>query len=586
MKAIGYCVILSYFLFSCSKKAEGPVEYFECSELDQFLEYFDDRESAGDYISSYVEEVEYYILNLSEGIRIQLEKQCIESLEPVAFKSQLNITFTDGTHFQFPYQNRVLLNYVHNPNRKTPLSGVLRVESKKEAELNIRVVNKHQNGNDLMHSIALKPGIELIPVLGLYFNHTNEIIFELSDPESFSYRDSIYVSLNEAPDYLPEIIIDKHIAARSEPGMNLVSSRGRVPSTPFIIDNEGEVRYMLDFAEDEELGNLNYDVGMERLKNGNFYFGNWPSNAIYEIDIMGNIVNTWDITPYEFHHNVQEKADGNLLVTASRYDAHISGKQAIEDWIIELERNTGEIINSWDLKESLDERRRVWGWAEYGNIVDWAHANAVIHDPRDNTIIVSCRTQCVVKLDYNNNVKWILSNHKQWGNNKKGQDLNDYLLMPLNASGQAITDDEVLQGEKAHPDFEWPWYQHAPFISSNGLLFLFDNGENRHFSPFEKYSRAVGYDINDENMTCQQLWQYGKERGIEAYSRIVSDVDQLPITGNIYFCPGSRVDNGDGVFGAKIIELDYISKEVIFEMRLNSPGIVFHRAERLSLYPD
>jgi arylsulfate sulfotransferase len=137
-----------------------------------------------------------------------------------------------------------------------------------------------------------------------------------------------------------------------------------------------------------------------------------------------------------------------------------------------------------------------------------------------------------------------------------------------------------------HPDFEWPWYQHAPFVAPNGHLFVFDNGEFRNFSNDNAYSRAVEYKIDTENKTVQQIWQYGKERGFETYSRIVSDVDLLPETGNVYFCPGSRVDNSGGNYGAKIIELDYNTKEVVFEMRINYDGIVFHRAERLPLYPS
>ena len=344
--------------------------------------------------------------------------------------------------------------------------------------------------------------------------------------------------------------------------MNLVSSRLGHPSSPYIVDNYGEFRYVLDFSADPNLSDLNYDVGMERLANGNYYFGKWLSNQLYEIDLLGNIINTWDLGPYEFHHNVQEKSDGNLLATVSKYDAHSTGRKAIEDWIIEIDRQTGAIVNEWDLKESLDETREVWGWWLWSDLIDWAHANAVIHDPSDNTIIVSCRTQCVVKLDEDNNVVWILSNHKDWGSNKKGIDLNTKLLNATDQSGNLIDDIKVQEGEELHPEFEWPWYQHAPFLAENGNLFVFDNGENRNFNSDTRYSRAVEYEIDEEKMTVKQVWQYGKERGSETYSRIVSDVDQLPQTGNIFFCPGSRVNNGGGNFGAKLVEIDYDTRDV------------------------
>lgn len=373
-----------------------------------------------------------------------------------------------------------------------------------------------------------------------------------------------------------------------EPGFTLVSYRAKGNPTPaFMIDNDGNVRWILDTTSEFELSNLNFDVGIERLQNGNLYFGNWPSTNLYETNMLGEIQNKWTIPGYHFHHNMQEKADGNFLVTVSKLgNLHESGLFAIEDFILEVDRNTGAILYEWDLKESLDQNRRTMGTDEFSGVIDWIHVNAVEHDPSDNTIIISSRFQGVVKLDYDNNVVWILSPHKGWGINGKGEDLNQFLLTPLDMSSNPIVDFDILDGEENHPDFEWPWFSHAHFKHTNDNLFLFDNGDRRNFTYAEKYSRAVEYEIDDENKTVKQIWQYGKERGINAHSRIVSDVDYLPQTGNILFAPGARVWNQGGVYGGKIIEVDYDTKEVYFECRLNVDGIVFHRVERMPLYPD
>ena len=117
-------------------------------------------------------------------------------------------------------------------------------------------------------------------------------------------------------------------------------------------------------------------------------------------------------------------------------------------------------------------------------------------------------------------------------------------------------------------------------------LLLFDNGDRRNFSLNHQYSRAVAYEIDDENRTIRQVWDYGKNRGRDTYSAIVSDVDYLPETDNILFCPGAFVQHDEGGFGAKVVEVDYDTKEVVFEVRLNRGGIVFHRAEKLSIYPE
>ena len=63
--------------------------------------------------------------------------------------------------------------------------------------------------------------------------------------------------------------------------------------------------------------------------------------------------------------------------------------------------------------------------------------------------------------------------------------------------------------------------------------------------------------ISEENMTVQEIWQYGKERGPECWAPIISDVDVLDNT--------NRLITSGIVFGAepyaKIMEVSYIRIE-------------------------
>jgi arylsulfate sulfotransferase len=117
---------------------------------------------------------------------------------------------------------------------------------------------------------------------------------------------------------------------------------------------------------------------------------------------------------------------------------------------------------------------------------------------------------------------------------------------------------------------------------------LFDNGDNRNYGTGPSYSRAVRYRIDEAAQTVQQIWEYGKSRGTETYSRIVSDVDYLQSADNVLFSPGA-IQNG-GTSYAKCIEVDYTSGEVVFEATIIPPTafadiITLHRTERLSVYP-
>lgn len=250
---------------------------------------------------------------------------------------------------------------------------------------------------------------------------------------------------------------------------------------------------------------------------------------------------------------------------------------------IEIGRASGEIVNTWDLRESLDQDRDVWT----DNLTDCFHAKTITYDESDGTLIVSGRTQGVVKLTETNEVVWILAPHRGWDTAGDGTNPAPHLLQPLDASGAPITDPEVLSGDQNHPDFQWSWYQHAPKVTPDGSILLFDNGDNRNYTEAETYSRAVEYEIDPEDRTVQQVWGYGESRGPETFAPIVSDVDVGGDEGHVFFSPGAVTFMGSTY--RKVVELDHPGKEMLFEATIAPPEplfiITFHRTERLPLYP-
>jgi len=470
-----------------------------------------------------------------------------------------------------------------NPNGTAPLTALLEFTSSSNIKCSIRVVGKNGAESDVLKDFDGLGTTFALPVLGLYagYNNTVEVTFK-NDAGTMLGRKSYTIKTDALPaGFYPNITINSKQPARMAPGMTFVSYFGykdkSFPESPFVFDAFGDIRWYADFNGHPILGNLFFDDGMERLKNGNFYFGDINSNAIYEMNIMGKIINTYPLPGYQFHHNVQEKPNGNFLVTVTK-----QGSPTVEDYIIEIDRSSKQIIRTWDLHQSLQYYRR----SLIPDEVDWIHVNAVVYDETDNTIIISGRTQGMVKLDENNKVVWILGCHMGWGFAGDGTDLKGLLLTPLDNNNQPITDIDVLNGIANTPDFEWNWYQHAPLLMPNGHIMLFDNGgDNRNFSGSGQYSRAVEYEINSTNKTVKQIWQYGKERGAATFSHIVSDVDYIAAGNHVIFSPGA-VNNATNY--GKVVEVDYATKDVLFEATITPPqtfyGITFHRTERLSLY--
>lgn len=495
---------------------------------------------------------------------------------------------TLGTSFHLSDKNIKL-----DPTGYDPLSAELNLLLPTSGYLTVCVKGKH-DGADLSHTFKKYGSAYRVNVHGLYENHTNTVyITQTNKQGKVRLTDSVKITVPDLQlnTQYPQISMIIAQREKMEPGVTLINFLGDNEydtHRPFIIDNYGDIRWLLRLKDHPEM-RITAHTGLKRNKKGNFYCGDVKTGRILEFDMVGNILNTWNIQEkgYSFHHDVIEIPNGHLIATASK-DGSIGqdGKVTTYDYVVEVDNETGAIVNEWDLKKSLDETRKTFvpagdTIAVFGN---WAHGNAVIYSEDDDCIIVSCRYQGVAKLTRNNQLKWIMTPHKEWKNSLT-------LLKPLDAKGEKIADIEILNGEKNHDDFEWCWGQHCPVFMPNGNILLLDNGFYRNYQTYDKdrekaYTRSVEYKINEEQKTIQQVWEYGKERGKSCFAMGVSSTDYLPKTNHVLFCPGVGTPTVNGR-GGRIIEVDYKTKEVISEFHFSVPNyLAFHRANRISLYPE
>jgi arylsulfate sulfotransferase len=472
-----------------------------------------------------------------------------------------------------------------NPSGVAPLTANITFNTSASVKASLRIVGKNGSESDVRHNFDELNTAFSLHVLGLYadFDNTVELIISDTDGREIERRE---LSIQTAPliEEMPFITIDASIPGSMATGMNLVNYFGHngqfLPQRPFIFDRFGDIRWYLDFSNHPTLSNLFYDNGLTRMQNGNLLFGNGNDGNLYEINMLGEIVNTWSLQGYGFHHTVIELPGGNFLVTVNDPE-----KPTVEDVVIEISRTSGQVVTVWDLNESLDNQRSAWPTDLADLNVDWFHANGLAYDANNDAIIVSGRTQGAVKLTRDNEVIWILAPHRGWDTSGNGTNLSEKLLQPLDVSGAQIDDFQVLDGAMNHPEFEWSWYQHSPILLPNGNLMLFDNGDTRNYTGTFIYSRAVEYAIDEPNMTIRQVWDYGKNRGLETYSRIVSKVSYLEEKGNVLFTPGA-VNFGNEI--GKVVEVNQLSGQVVFEATIRAPiapfSINFHNSLRMHLY--
>lgn len=521
-----------------------------------------------------------------------------EAIEEITMKKDswnTTLTFIEGTKLDIPTlgESFNVSNVKLNPTTYAPLSARVSASFPVEGKLHMRIRSKDEEIPDITHQFSIYGYNHQIDIHGLYHDYLNTVYITFTDKNGNArLTDTLEIQTESVAHIINTNVTSITVnASKMEPGLYLISYIGGTlydAHRPYLIDGKGNTRWLLGFAKHPELVKLIAGNGFRRMKNGNFIAGGRENQMLYEISMMGDIINRWDLEPLNigFHHDIIELPNGNLLFTATKFgDKKPDGSEAIMDYVIELHRETGAIVTEWDFKQSLDVTRDLLRIDQAKN--NWAHGNGLVYIEEEDAIILSTRFQGFAKLTRDNKVKWILSPQKGWTKNGHGDLLKNYLLNPLDASGKPITDKEVLDGDMPGEDFEWNWTSHSPRLLPDGRLLVYDNGYMRHYKRDMQngYSRAVIYEINEEKKTVRQVWQYGKERGNECYAYAGGTVEYLPQTGNVMFAGGMNVLTSSGR-GGRVVEINPETNEIVCELEIKPPhSSPFQAAGHMSLYP-
>ncbi len=295
--------------------------------------------------------------------------------------------------------------------------------------------------------------------------------------------------------------------------------------------------------------------------------------GIVEMDLLGKVYHEYEIPGGE-HHDIYELSNGNLLVSSDR-----ASFETVEDYVVELDRETGAVVWELDLKNLIDP-------SEGGSInrteEDWFHNNAIWYDEASDTLLISGRhVDAIVAVDKSDKtLKWILGDPDGWS-----EEYQKYFFTPVG------------------DNFEWQYAQHQVTMLSDGNIMCFDNGagrtkttkEDQKVTGKDVYSRAVVYHIDEAKMTIEQVWEFGKELGGEFNSEWVSGAISLENDpNNIWITSGANLYNPDednydygpaSMFTPGLVQSTRIyqvkENQVVYKMHLN---FLSYRTLRLSLY--
>lgn len=447
-------------------------------------------------------------------------------------------------------------NIIVNPYGNSPLTALVIFETNNAESVDITIVGK-DDLTTYTHSFD-KEKVHYISVYGLYADTENTVILKCGDEEK-----TLKIKTDKLPDdfVLPTKVTKEESKLTNDLYFYTPSAQGYTCA----YDVNGDVRWYLNQSaiwEINRLENGHLLLSTERLVSTPYY-----STGLYEMDMLGKVYTEYSL-PGGYHHDYFEMDNGNLLVASNDFD---NDSGTVEDYIVEISRETGNIVKRFDLKDILNmEDGKSENWIAY----DWFHNNSVWYDKKTNSITLSGRHQdIVINIDYKSGkLNWILGDNTNFS--KKYQ---KYFFKKVGNT-------------------EWQWSQHAAMILPNGNVFVFDNGNNKsknkdeYVSAENSYSRGVIYKLDTENMTAEEVWQYGKQRGSSFYSPYISDVDYIDENHYIVHSGGISYKNGKvqnqpaGLANSDTLKSDTVeilNDEVIFELELPTNN---YRVEKMSLY--
>jgi arylsulfate sulfotransferase len=587
----GVCLVL--LLFSCKKDRETanqlPSKLALTSKID-----------AGELLLDVKQNSQDYVFNFEKGT-VNIPVPDIVKVTPNLDRWVTNLIFSDGSELIVPTKGTSLDFMVEgiklDPSGYNPLAALVNVVLPTYGRVRVTVRGKHGQFGTITHLCSDDTPRQSVPILGLYADYDNVVDLAFTDLEG-KERGSTTIHIRTqavtVQDF-PKWKIVKGQTDKMESGVNLVSYPGQSEidtSLPYMIDNEGELRWLLLLKKSPDLQKFSGSIGLKRTKKGTFISGDQSQQRVVEMDMFGNLINQWDLAKlgYGFHHEITEAANGNFLINVTKAAARLNnGQPRINDFIIELNPQTGVLANEWDLAKQLDTTRYIKpdgvtppAFSQSPN--NWAHNNSITVIGED--LLATARYQGIFSFNHSGITQWIISPHKNWG-----AKYHPLLLKPIAEDGTAITDPAVINGDAALAGFDWPWGPHTPVALSKDRILVFDNGYNRqwksNFAPgVNSYSRVVEYKIDMANRTVQQVWSYGKDRGTQGFSQAISGVQYLGQTGHVLFCPGMGVATSIGS-GGRVVEIDPKTKEVIFDLEVaTGSGTAFHRVTRMPLYPE
>lgn len=384
-----------------------------------------------------------------------------------------------------------------------------------------------------------------IPLIGLAPNHMNHARVHATSAEGLVVTKDLSFSAGPLPTGVPESV---PISVNTNEATGYVLAGLADPSVksfiPSIIDRKGRIRWYWEAPKPAETA-----AQFDRTSRGTFVVGLGPAQIVYELDLAGRILSSWQFRPRNDGvdtHDFLLLPNGNALM--SGFEHHVVDSRPLfprnavrtairTDQTVDEMNSLGDIVFHWSSFEHVNLLEIVPTRQTDSTHFEGAHLNS-IETTSDGNIVVSLRaTNSVLKINRSNgSVIWRL-----------GGTRSDF----------AFRDDP----------FDGFTRQHDARVLGSGDILLYDNG-NQHVP---QVSRVVCYHLNGTDHTATLTWAYRHEPDV--FSQVCGSARRLPDGHTLVAFSPSLITEVDS------------AKRVVWESRI-APFELYRATFIPTLYPS
>jgi arylsulfate sulfotransferase len=332
-----------------------------------------------------------------------------------------------------------------------------------------------------------------LPVYGLYAGYTNTVTltYRFMDGSSKQAVTSIATTTfdDQGCGYNNPTRLQPRTTSTSLSYDYIFDSSSCGGFSPVILDSDGALRWVSPLSENSALfaASTFFDNAVYVTQNA----------QLFRVELDGLVLLLADygsIGVLNLHHNIDQGKTGLLIEpdTTSYF----------ESTILEVNSSDGTVLKTFNMADIISAAMIAGGddpsQFVYPTPNDWFHNNGAAYNRADDSLVISSREDFVICLDYETSaIKWILGDTtKKW-----------YQFPSLRKFALTLA-----------PGSLPPIGQHAPSITYDQNLMVFDNGEMSLFQdpPGEnrRYASPRKYSIDLTANVATEIWNYPQGESI------------------------------------------------------------------------